>query len=240
MDQGLSGVHAQAESDLMQAAATPLQERQGGVDSFVGDQAAIDAEEAVTAALDESYFAPGLRGEADVVSVSPRVVSTEGWRDGRVRKATDAAKLFAYYVSLQFQLVGVIDMLPLAASAGAEVLAGCLDAVRGRVEHLHNAAHQYAGPRLIYFDDGFLSGYAVVREDHPGRGVRFSGDAGKGAAFERHILEDNGQPIWRALGWPPSFAGHIRLQVYVSDRRASQNGDLCVISGETAKGIAVI
>jgi len=95
--------------------------------------------------------------------------------------------------------------------------------VRGRVEHLHNAAHQYAGPRLIYFDDGFLSGYAVVREDHPGRGVRFTGDAAKGAAFERHILDDNRQPLRWALGRPLSFTGHLKLQVYGSARGASQN-----------------
>jgi hypothetical protein len=130
-DLGKVGLHhdfasldAASDGDLVEAGGFALEPREEVVDPGVGDLAVVDAEEAMGTAADEADLAAGLGGEADVVTVTPGVIGAESGRDGRVLEVADAPKLVTDDVPLEFELVGVVDVLPLAAAAFAEVATG--------------------------------------------------------------------------------------------------------------------
>ena len=197
VDERLAGVYAQPESDLVQTAATALQLWQRLVDSIVGDQAAVDAEEAVGTTLDEPDLAARLGRETNVVAIAPGVISADRRQDRRIGEATDAAELFADNVLLEDELALVGEVLPVAAAARTKVGAGRFNAVRRRRNDFHDASERDACAAAIDFDDGCLAGDSVVGEDH------VFAIAGQRAPFERHIVEGNSDSLRRVYPFVP-------------------------------------
>ena len=150
------------------------------------DQALIDAQKPAAVPGHEAQLAVAVHGEAGVVAVAPGVVSADGWRYGRILEAADAAKLLTDDVSLQLQLLGIGDVLPLAAATDPKVRAGRLNPVLRGGQHLHNASDGNTLALAVHLHHDLFAGDAVIGEDDlsivTGEGAAFVGDVFQGYA----------------------------------------------------------
>jgi hypothetical protein len=139
-----------------------------------------------------------------MVAVPPRVVRANGRRDRWVIEATDVVKLVADDVALEFKLMRVVDVLPLASAALAEVDARGLDALRGRVEYFDDAAEEHAGALAVEFSDDGFAGDAVIEEEGAAVVVRDR------TALVRNIAEGNGDSFGRIDAVFAGFSSHLK------------------------------
>ena len=95
----------------------------------MGNEATLDGQEAVAAAPHEADIAVAAGAEAHVVAVVPRVLGRNGGAHGLRLEFADAPQLLLDHVLLQLELALVRDVLPVTATAYAEVGAGRFDAV---------------------------------------------------------------------------------------------------------------
>jgi hypothetical protein len=152
--------------------------------------AAFDSDKITPLAVDEAEAAITIDGETGVVAVVPGFNGGQGGAQGRGSEAAVLPQLAAHRVAFELELIAVVDVLPLASGAPAEVRAAQLDAVWRLYEHLHDLPVKHITSPAPHIDDGFLAG------DHSGDENRLVILASHGIAMRRNIDKSQRQPLF--------------------------------------------
>jgi hypothetical protein len=191
----------------VEAATALLKEWESIICAIVGNQASIDPQETMGASLHKADLATGLRREAHVVPVSPGIFGAQRRRHRRIGETPDPAQLFADYMALQFELVFVPNVLPLAAAALPKVLARRIYPMFRSFQHLHNSPHEDTRTLVLNFDYATLSWYAVIGEHHL-LGTAFRGHMCKRSSLEGHVFEGHRQALAVTFRLFPPSSSH--------------------------------
>ena len=155
-----------------------LRQLQRGVHLVGRDVAAVDVDDLLEAArrveterevrglhrirqLLRQQEAAVAEGEVDLVAVAERQGRGQGGVHRRVGKPAEPLQRVGDELALEAELRGVIDVLPLAAAADAEVRAARRDARRGRPQHRGEA-----GLEVVRLELRDLRADAVADGDH--------------------------------------------------------------------------
>ena len=159
---------AQAQRDALQAGdGLEVELRPDFVERLLGQVALADRHHPAAVGGLKAQLAIRAEVKLDRVAVVPRARGRHHRAQGQVADPADARELVAQDGAFHFELLGVIQVLVVAAAAGREVGAARLDALRAGLQQLDHLAAGEIAPVLHQADARAFAGQDEGDEDSP-------------------------------------------------------------------------
>ena len=153
LDQLVTGIDAVSNRELSCLSGLALEGIESLVNSSVHQRALFDSHEAPSEPVDEAESARFSYREARMIAIAEHLGAWQSGGNGNIADVLVAGNSPSHAIALQFELMLVGNVLPLASSTFTEVLTGSLDSVRGRVNYLgYDGGNVLATPAAIADD----------------------------------------------------------------------------------------
>ena len=156
LDQLVAGIDAVPYRELSCFSGLALEGIESVVNSSVHQGALFDSHEAASEAVDEAESARFSDCEARMIAIAEHLWAWQSSGNGNIAKVLVVGECSSHAFALQFELMLVVNVLPLASSTFTKVFTGRLDSVRRRADNLgYDGGNVLATPAAIADDPRF-------------------------------------------------------------------------------------